>query len=91
MTTTCPAAVNKGTAEFAWVGDGITWWWSDCPYHPARDADSSTPELPPGHHLPVYVILVDASTGTIKAMRMATWPPDFAKAVVTSVGRLAGN
>lgn len=95
------ADIRTGVAEFAWVdgehvavlgyrfgGEGRG--WSDNPYHPGRDRHAG---LPAGageadKHLVVSVVLVDADTGLIVAMRQTTWPPGFVRRVAETVNRM---
>lgn len=46
------------------------------------------PPTAAGQHHAVHVLLIDADTGIIKAMRFITWPPQFAAAVFESVTRM---
>lgn len=99
------AELRTGTAEFAWVDGehaailayrfgGAQRAWSDCPYHPGRDPGAGLPAGAGGDgtHLLVHVVLVDADTGLIVAMRQVTWPPGFARRVAETVERmLAGG
>lgn len=96
-------AVRHSELEFAWVdgrylsflvyrfNPGIP--WSDCPYSTYFAQRAGTGGDPPasaeaGLHQVVHVILVDAATGIIKAMRMTTWPPDFVGHVAASMRRM---
>jgi hypothetical protein len=93
-------AIQRGKAQFAWIdsehtavlcyrfGDHVP--WSDTPYTPHRErASDGTPGLPPGTgHQLVVVILVDATTGIVRALRQITWPPRFAGTVRKSVTRM---
>jgi hypothetical protein len=94
-------AVRTGRADFAWVKaddfgvlayrftPGIP--WSDTPYNPHRDVrpDGHTPGIAPGDgHLLVQIILVDAATGIIAAMRQLTFPPRFVAAMRDDIDRL---
>jgi hypothetical protein len=93
------AAVQRGKAKFAWIDsehtavlafrfdDGVP--WSDTPYTPHREHTDTPAGLPPGDgHLLVVVVLVDAATGIVRAIRAVTWPPRFAGAVRRSLDRL---
>ena len=67
--------------------DGVA--WSDTPYTPHREHTDTPAGLPSGDgHLLVVVVLVDAATGIVRAIRAVTWPPRFAGAVRRSVDRL---
>jgi hypothetical protein len=92
-------AVRRGKAQFAWVdsehaavlafrfGDGVP--WSDAPYTPHREHPDTPAGLPEGDgHLMVVVVLVDAATGIVRAIRGVTWPPRFVAAVRRSVDRM---
>lgn len=94
-------AVRNGLAQFAWIDtDGPvgvlafrfgTLNWADCPFTPHRkepDYEPGLPELVAGRHLTVVCPLVDATTGIIKAIRLTTWPAEFATAVKASVDRM---
>lgn len=93
------AAVSAGAAQFAWVdveriavllarfgGDEAA--WVDCPYHPAQDPQVRPPVVAAGQPLLVHVVLVDAGTGVVAALRTLTWPPGFAHRVAQTVNRL---
>lgn len=91
-------AVRTGTAEFAWIdNDQVAVLafrfgqqpWSDCPYHAGRDPQAGLPaDLDDDKHLLVQVLLVDADTGLIAAMRQLTWPPQFTRKVAGTVDRM---
>jgi hypothetical protein len=90
--------VRTAPAEFGWTdagpvsllayrfGDGP---WSDVPYEPrkAPRRERGAPAAEPGKHLLVTVVLVDAATGIVVALRAVTWPPGFAAAVTETVAR----
>src|SRR5213075_3048914 len=84
------------TAEFAWIpadhvavlayrfGNRID--WSDVPYHPDREQPGDPPLIvPPGAMLLLTVVLVDALTGTVRALRVVSWPVKFTAAVVSTI------
>lgn len=94
------AAVRTGTARFAWVDadhaallcyrldPGIP--WSDVPYSPHLEQPGDAAGIDdPTRHTAVTVILVDATTGVVRAIRLVTWPPRFAAAVAETLVRLA--
>lgn len=93
------AAVRAGVAQFAWVdteriavllarfGEDED-AWVDCPYHPAQDPQARPPVVAAGQPLLVRVVLVDADTGVVAALRALTWPPGFAHRVAQTVNRL---
>ena len=92
--------VRTGRIRFAWIDSDHTAIiafrigdlpWSDAPYHPHREkADGRDPGVPGTDDESVlcFVVLVDADTGIIAAMRMVSWPAEFAGAVRRSVQRL---
>ena len=94
-------AVRTGQAAFGWVATehtGILCYsfdggvpWSDTPYTPHRDLPLEKSFFPIAQGAPtgLHVVLVDAATGIIKAMRQTPWPPRFAAAVYATVTRLA--
>jgi hypothetical protein len=92
-------AVQRGKTKFAWIdsehtavlafrfGDGVP--WSDTPYTPHHEHSDTPAGLPAGEgHLVVVVVLVDAGTGIVRAIRAVTWPPRFVGTVRRSVDRL---
>lgn len=93
-------AVKSGPAQFALVaGDHALILahrfgaqpWSDAPWQAVRQVPPAPPpglvEVPPDEHLVVLVVLVDADTGVIKALRATSWPYQFATAVRTAIDR----
>jgi hypothetical protein len=82
---------RQGPAQWAWVSGkhvGVLCYrfgtepWSDAPYQAHREtaADRGTP---PGNL--VHFILVDASTGIVRAQRLLAWSPEFLDAVLADV------
>ncbi|MFF2554752.1 hypothetical protein ACFVUS_27375 [Nocardia sp. NPDC058058] len=92
-------AIESGRADFAWVNSphlalvafrfdqGID--WSDFPYtphraeHPGGIAIDDEPS-----ELLLRVVLVDADTGLVRAVRELCWPPHFAQVARTCAARL---
>jgi hypothetical protein len=62
--------------------------WADFPYEAWREAEEHR-GVPagPGEGLLLPVVLVDASTGIVKAIRVTNWPAPFADAVRAAVAR----
>src|SRR4051794_5538096 len=94
-------AVRTGQAKFAWVaseriallayrfGDSIP--WSDATYDPHNEDTSQGPAGPvdpEGLHLLITVVLVDANTGTVRAIRGTTWPAHFVRSVRKGVAAM---
>jgi hypothetical protein len=90
--------VRQGAARFAWIDAGPasvlcyqigTMPWSDAPYEPWKEpaAARGVPAGGPGNGLPLTVLLVDAATGIIEAIRITTWSASFAQAVRETVTR----
>lgn len=89
------SAIRVGKASFGWIGSehtGVLGFrfqplpWSDVPYTPHRKSPDDMPGLPEGGDQQlVQVVLVDADTGIIRAVRTLTWPERFTKAVRASV------
>lgn len=89
--------VRSAPATFAWVpGDRVALLcyrfgpgqWSDAPFEAHRQNDGDRGWLgtfDPASHRLVTVMLVDAATGVIKAIRVVTWTPEFAAAVRDSL------
>jgi hypothetical protein len=63
--------------------------WADFPYQAWREREEirGVPAGAQGEGLLITVILVDASTGIVKAIRATTWPGEFADAVRATVRR----
>lgn len=94
-------AIRTGQAAFGWIDaehtgilcyafdDGVP--WSDVAYTPHRDMPLEAPlfQIAQGANTMLWVVLVDASTGIIRAMRAMCWPPQFAAAVHATVTRIA--
>jgi hypothetical protein len=90
------SAIRTGKASFGWIASELTGVlafrfhplpWADVPYTPHREQPDDTPGLPEGDEgqLLVQIVLVDADTGIIRALRALTWPERFTKAVRASV------
>ena len=96
-------AVRSGVPKFAWIdagacallawtfGDGIP--WNDAPYSPHLEQPGDVPGIPAGAGNPaaVAVVLVDAATGVVRALRNTSWPTDFASVVRDSIARMAAG
>jgi hypothetical protein len=96
------AAVETGRVQFAWVGSdhvgvlafrfggfrfGDGFPWCDCPYNPNRQT-VDRPGLLSGT---VFVMLVDADTGILRAIRGLRWPPRFVATVNASIKQMLGT
>jgi hypothetical protein len=94
-------AVTHGLDQWGWIDEGgpvgVMCFrfgqgpWADTPYNPHREDPALTPGVAataPGQHLLITVVLVDASTGIVRALRQVTWPHAFAEAVGASVRRM---
>jgi len=90
--------VRTGLAQFAWLDAGPvsvlafrfgTMPWSDVPYEPWKepDADRGVPAGDAGNSLALQIVLADASTGLVKALRLLAWEPGFAQAVRDTLRR----
>lgn len=91
-------AVKSGVAGFALLASDAALIlahrfhplpWSDTPWQACRQTDLTAGliDVEPGEHLVVRVILVDSTTGLIRAIRMTSWPEEFASAVRAAIGR----
>ena len=93
-------AVQSGPCEFALVYEqGVLFLlfhfppvipWGDCPYswHAVPEEQRTEPLLPgPGQTLLVvlYVVLINANTGIVEALRPVLLPPAFGTALHTSI------
>lgn len=86
--------VKNGLAQWAWISGqhaGLllfrfgTQPWADTPYQAHRDQDPAVP----GNR--IQVVLVDASTGIVRALRATTWSEEFTAEVRANVAaQLAG-
>ncbi len=92
-------AVTKGRAKFALVAGEhalilayrfAPMPWSDAPWQACRQRDL-TAGINPGKDQAVVVILVDSSTGVVRALRMTAWNAEFAGAVARAIGRQLRN
>lgn len=100
-TETEVAAVRSGVARFAWIDASnvalLAWTfdpgipWSDVPYSPHLERPGDMPGIRSAPHRPaaVTVVLVDADTGLVRAVRETTWPHEFAAVVHNSVAEMA--
>ncbi|MFI7524515.1 hypothetical protein [Nocardia salmonicida] len=100
-TETEVAAVRSGVARFAWIDASdialLAWTfapgipWSDVPYSPHLERPGDTPGIcfAPQRPAAVTVVLVDADTGLVCAVRETTWPHEFAAVVRDSVAEMA--
>lgn len=92
-------AFHSGPTEFALVRGNhalmlaarvmrAAGWW-DGSWQAARQIVAGYPAglvaPEPGKHLPVRLVLVDSTTGLIRAMRLVTWPHHFHTAVFKAV------
>ncbi|GAB2454399.1 hypothetical protein [Nocardia tengchongensis] len=96
-------AVQTGEPRFAWVdaphvallawsfGEAIP--WTDVPYSPHLEDSGDVPGIgdKPGTPTTVTVVLVDADTGVVRAVRETPWPPEFAAVVRDSIARMAAE
>lgn len=92
-------AVRRGPARFALLaGDGALILahrfeplpWADTPWQASRQRLPVGVEAAgDGERLIVSIVLVDAATGVIKAVRVVTWPERFATAMAHAVLRQA--
>ncbi|MBF9135232.1 hypothetical protein I0C86_41010 [Plantactinospora sp. S1510] len=95
------ADLRRGAPWFAWIDSehvgllafkfGTAIPWSDAPYHPGRESEPVTFDHQGDNHLLLLVLLVDADTGIIRAMRQVTWPPAFAQRVARSIRRMSAT
>jgi hypothetical protein len=92
------AQVRYGEAVFAWVDGGPASVlcfkfgdldWADCTYEPhlAPASERGAPRLTEDGHLVVGIVLVEATTGVVAALRAVGWPPGFSAAVTGTVTR----
>lgn len=66
--------------------------WSDAPWQACRqDAPVGLPPIGQTGHLRVSVLLVDANTGIVKAIRQTSWPARFVEAVRAAMRTQALN
>lgn len=96
------AAVRRAPAEFKLyctddlivflyrIGDALP--WSDAPYswHLTNAADRVLPPQAGGHAL-LHIILVDATTGIVRAQRALTFSPTFTAALRNAIQEQAGR
>lgn len=94
-------AVRSGVPRFAWIDAPnvalLAWTfdpgipWTDAPYSPHLEQAGDIPgiEGPAGSPAAIAVVLVDADTGVVRAVREITWPDDFAAVVRASIARMA--
>lgn len=65
--------------------------WADAPWQLSRQEVGGYPagltEVGTGQHLLVQIVLVDADTGIIKALRGTTWPEPFVTALRAAIER----
>lgn len=93
-------AARKGTAEFALAlpspqviilahrfGDDLP--WSDSPYSwhlvPERERDLPSADLEQSMRAQLRVVLVDAATGIVRALRLLTLSPAFTRALHAAI------
>lgn len=95
-------SVRTGSGRFALIaGDHAlilahrfgTMPWSDAPWQACRQIDRTAGliDVPPGQRLPVLVLLVDSTTGILRAIRLGTWDAAFAVAVSAAIRRQLRN
>jgi hypothetical protein len=89
--------VRRGPAEFALYVDGMlivllfrfgkTGLWSDAPYsiHLVPSEIRTIPQSMETWSNALQIVLVDASTGIIKALRLISMPDDFAEALNSAI------
>lgn len=95
------AAVVSGVPRFAWItapNVALLAWafdpgipWSDVPYSPHLERPGHTPGIcaVPRRPAVVNIVLVDAATGLVRAVRDTTWPHEFVTVVRDSVAEMA--
>lgn len=98
-------AARKGKAEFALFhpshqiiilahrfGDGLP--WSDSPYSwhlvPEHERDLPSADLEQSIRAKLHVILVDAATGLVRAIRLVTFSPEFTRTLHQAIREQAG-
>lgn len=86
--------IERGVVLLLWRSLG--WPWSDAPYswhRQTRGADPvpvpSVEALPPGAGVPLDMLLVDAATGRLAAMRKVAMPGAFALELHHAIGEQA--
>ncbi|MCX4099136.1 hypothetical protein [Nocardia sp. alder85J] len=94
-------AVRSGVPRFAWIDAenvALLAWsfdpgipWNDAPYSPHLEQAGDVPGIGTSarHPAVVTVVLVDADTGLVRAVRHTTWPCEFTAVVAESVTRMA--
>lgn len=67
--------------------------WSDAPYsiHLVPPEDRTLPEDTGEYHVLLHIILVDAGTGIIQAMRVIGMPPEFVRVLHAAIVEQAGT
>lgn len=94
--------IRKGPCEFAVVerGSAVALCyrfggqpWSDAPYSwhlvPEGQRDLPSADLEADKRAVLSVLLVDASTGILRAIRQVTWSPEFTRAMHAAIRRQA--
>lgn len=96
-------AVATGTPRFAWIDAPavalLAWTfgedlpWTDTPYSPHLENPGDRAGIGPrtGVAASVNVVLVDADTGLVRAVRATQWSREFVAAVRDSVERMAAQ
>lgn len=61
--------------------------WHDCPYSWWRvpPEDRSLPDVTPGYHALVKIVLIDSSTGLVRALRACTFSSEFTLRLHTAI------
>ena len=67
--------------------------WSDTPWQATRQTDltAGLVDVPAGQRLLLTIVLVDSTTGILRAIRTTTWNADFAGAVSRAILRQLRN
>ena len=99
------AGIQSGKCEFALYLSGSVIFllytiagavrWSDAPFSwwlvPDHERQMPNPEPTDVERALVQIVLVDASTGVIKAMRAITWSPEFTAAIHKAIREQASR
>jgi len=85
----------EGTIIFLLYRFGKSIQWSDAPFTwwvvPESERAMPNPEPTLSERALVQIILTDAATGIIKAMRALTWSPEFTAAIHDAIRSQASN
>ena len=96
------AAFKRGTPHFGILVDGPVIFFlfqfgqepvSDAPYscHLTRSSERGISECPNGHRLAVRVLLVDATTGILRAIRLVTLAPETSQELIAAMHQQAAS